>query len=205
MSLPPPPSLPPFLPSSPPPPSLLSFLPLPPSLSFLLLPSLPPFLSFSLSLQPEIVVTYLLAEMVGGVSDWSPWLQTFRNHSIVPMLIKLVDDKLKASSILTPSPPSSHPHLPLHTLTPSHPPSSHPSPCSLTAHLIHFFLQLKSDESFIEAILSMFLAMATTGAGAEALLVNGVGHTLSLPLGSALDTKLNPAPLAIQVAAATPW
>ena len=37
----------------------------------------------------------LLSEMVGGVSDWSPWLLAFRNESLIPLLIQSVDERLK--------------------------------------------------------------------------------------------------------------
>ena len=38
---------------------------------------------------------YLLAEMVVGVSDWLPWLQAFRNESLIPLLVQTIDDRLK--------------------------------------------------------------------------------------------------------------
>jgi hypothetical protein len=95
---------------------------------------------------------YLLAEMVVGVSDWLPWLQAFRNESLIPLLVQMIDDRLK----------------------------------------------LQTEESLIEAILGMFITMATSRAGAESLLVSGLLQVLSLPLCGCLDNKLNPAPLISQ-------
>lgn len=37
----------------------------------------------------------LLSEMVVGVSDWLPWLQAFRNESLIPLLVQMMDDRLK--------------------------------------------------------------------------------------------------------------
>ena len=61
------------------------------------------------------------------------------------------------------------------------------------------FPQLKSDEMFVEAILGVFVVMVNNTMAAEALLVNGLLQTLSLPLSTALDFRLNPAPLSSQV------
>ena len=59
--------------------------------------------------------------------------------------------------------------------------------------------QLQTDEALIEAILGVFVTMATNQAAAESLLVGGILQVLSLPLSCCLDNKLNPAPLTSQV------
>ena len=65
-----------------------STLPPPPHLPPL---STPP----SSTSQPDVMAMYLLAEMVVGVSDWLPWLQAFRNESLIPLLVQMIDDRLK--------------------------------------------------------------------------------------------------------------
>ena len=60
-------------------------------------------------------------------------------------------------------------------------------------------IQLQMDEPLVEAILGVFITMATSREGAESLLVSGLLQVLSLPLCSCLDNKLNPAPLTSQV------
>lgn len=37
----------------------------------------------------------LLSEMVVGLSDWLPWLQAFRNESLIPLLVQMMEDRLK--------------------------------------------------------------------------------------------------------------
>ena len=58
---------------------------------------------------------------------------------------------------------------------------------------------MQTDEALIEAILGVFVAMASSQLAAEALLVSGLLQVLSLPLASCLDNKLNPAPLTSKV------
>lgn len=60
---------------------------------------MPPLLPFNVTLtpspQPNVVAMNLLSEMVVGVSDWLPWLQAFRNESLIPLLVQMMDDRLK--------------------------------------------------------------------------------------------------------------
>jgi hypothetical protein len=62
---------------------------------------------------------------------------------------------------------------------------------------------MQTDEALIEAILGVFVAMASSQPAAEALLVSGLLQVLSLPLASCLDNKLNPAPLTSKVSSPT--
>ena len=74
---------------------------------------------------------YLMAEMVPCVSECVQWLPALKQHSILLLMIRSLDEHLKVMW---------------------------PDVCTCMCVVIRCHLQMGTDEEFVEAILSFFLA-----------------------------------------------